>query len=279
MMMLKRGNNELTEIIANDQKRIKKLEDDILKSLANSSENILDDEDLVANLDQSKITSDEISKNLQDNKEAQIEIEQARSQYSQVADRGCNLFFIIASLAGIDPMYQYSLNYFTKLFKQIIINSEPSDEIDKRVGILMKTITRLVYTNICRGLFNTHKLIFSFLIAYQICKNNDEICAAEWDIMLKGVVVDKSEKKLDNPDTELIDEKQWTFILNLELVHENFAELPEHFGRNISQWKQWIQTSNSPTKLPFPGGLDDRLTLFQRMLIFKALKPERLSHL
>jgi dynein heavy chain, axonemal len=47
----------------------------------------------------------------------------------------------------------------------------------------------------------------------------------------------------------------------------------------LSQWKQWIQTSKSPAKLPFPGGLDDRITLFQRLLIFKALKPERLSFL
>lgn len=271
--------NELTLIIAKDQKKIKRLEDIILKSLANSSENILDDEELVANLDQSKITSDEISKNLEDNKKAQIEIEEARSQYSTVADRGCHLFFIIASLSEIDPMYQYSLNYFTKLFKTIIIGSEPSEDIEKRVNILMETITELVYVNICRGLFNTHKLIFSFLIAFQICKNKGEINDSEWDMLLKGVVVDKAENKCQNPDPTLIDDKQWIFIQNLELVHDNFAELSDQFIRNIIQWRQWIQTTKSPTKLPFPSGLDDKITLFQRMLIFKALKPERLSFL
>lgn len=210
----------------------------------------MDDEDLVMNLDQSKITSDEISKNLEDNKEAQVEIELARSQYKIVAERGCHLFFIIASLAGIDPMYQYSLNYFIKLFKQIIINSELSEDVEKRVKILISTITELVYTNICRGLFNTHKLIFSFLIAFQICKNIGEITDREWNMLLKGVVVDKVEKKYKNPDPELIDEKQWNFILNLELIHENFAELPQQFERNLSQWKQWIQTTSSPTRLP-----------------------------
>jgi dynein heavy chain len=271
--------NELILTIANDQKRIKTLEDEILKSLANSSENILDDEELVANLDQSKITSDEIAKNLEDNRKAQIEIEQARSQYKIVADRGCHLFFIIASLSEIDRMYQYSLNYFIKLFKQIIINSEPSEDIEKRVDILISTITELVYVSICRGLFNTHKLIFSFLIAFQICKSVGEINDDEWNMLLKGVVVDKSEKKYKNPDPSLIDDKQWTFIMNLETVHENFAELPEHFERNIVQWRQWIQTTSSPTKLPFPGGLDDKITLFQRLMIFKALKPERLSFL
>lgn len=98
-------------------------------------------------------------------------------------------------------------------------------------------------------------------------------------MLLRGVIVDKKEKEYKNPDPELISEKQWNFILNLEHVHENFTELPEQFERNLSQWRQWIQTSKSPAKLPFPGGLDDRITLFQRLLIFKALKPERLSFL
>lgn len=140
--------NELILIIANDQKKINKLQDDILRSLANSSENILDDEDLIANLDVSKTTSNEISKNLENNQVAQEEIEQARSQYKVVAMRGCHLFFIIASLSGIDPMYQYSLNYFINLFKNIIINSQASDDIEQRVNILINSITELSYFNI-----------------------------------------------------------------------------------------------------------------------------------
>lgn len=271
--------NELTLVIANDQKRIKKLEDDILKSLANSSDNILDDEDLVANLDASKITSDEISKNLEDNKIAQVEIEQARSLYKVVADRGCSLFFIIASLSGIDSMYQYSLNYFTKLFKQIIINSEKSEDIQTRIKIMISCITELIYLNICRGLFNTHKLIFSFLISFQICKQMGEVTDEEWSMLLRGVIVNKSKKEYKNPLPDYITQKQWEFILNLEPIHENFTDMPEQFDRNKDQWKQWIQNTKSPTKLPFPGGLDDKITSFQRLLIFKALKPERLSFL
>jgi len=271
--------NELILVIANDQKRIKKLEDDILKSLANSSENILDDEDLIANLDASKITSDEISKNLEDNKQAQVEIELARSQYKVVADRGCHLFFIIASLTEIDSMYQYSLNYFIKLFKTIIIHSEKAEEIEQRVKIMISSITEQVFSNICRGLFNTHKLIFSFLIAFKICKGTGEISEEEWSMLLRGAMIDKIKKDYKNPLPELIDQKQWRLIMNLEMVHENFNELPEQFERNKEQWKQWIQITKNPTKLPFPGGLDERITLFQRLLIFKALKPERLSFL
>ena len=271
--------NELILIIANDQKKINKLQDDILKSLANSSENILDDEDLIANLDVSKITSDEISVNLENNQIAQEEIEQARSQYKIVADRGCHLFFIIASLSGIDPMYQYSLNYFIKLFKNIIINSTPSEDIEQRVKILIDSITELSYVNICRGLLNAHQLIFAFLISIQIWKTQGEISEDEWGMLIRGAIVDRYEKEVKNPFPELIESSKWNFILNLTAIHENLADLPEQFERNKDQWRQWLQTTVNPTKLPFPGVLDEKISFFQRLLIFKALKPERLSFL
>ena len=54
----------------------------------------------------------------------------------------------------------------------------------------MKEITRIVYNNICRGLFNTHKLIFSFMIASRILLKAGRISAKEWDLYLKGVLID-----------------------------------------------------------------------------------------
>lgn len=65
--------------IADANKTMKKIEDDILKGLAESDENILDDEDLVVNLEVSKIKSGEIQKTMEQNEIAQIEIEQTRS--------------------------------------------------------------------------------------------------------------------------------------------------------------------------------------------------------
>ena len=47
-----------------------------------------------------------------------------------VAERGTVVYFVIADMAGIDHMYQYSLNYFTKLFTNIIKVAEKSNEIE-----------------------------------------------------------------------------------------------------------------------------------------------------
>lgn len=106
---------ELTKAIVKDQKRMKKIEDDILNQLVNASDNILDEEDLINFLEKSKVTSAEIKIAMEENEVAQVEIEEARQKYQIVAERGSILYFVIADLAGIDPMYQYSLLYFLRL--------------------------------------------------------------------------------------------------------------------------------------------------------------------
>lgn len=57
----------LTKVIVEDQQEIKKLEDDILYQLVNSRGNILDDEDLIANLERSKVKSAEINERMEQN--------------------------------------------------------------------------------------------------------------------------------------------------------------------------------------------------------------------
>lgn len=59
-----------------------------------------------------KVTSGVITKRLKEAETTEEKITVAREKYRVVATRGSVMYFVVASLAEIDPMYQYSLKYF-----------------------------------------------------------------------------------------------------------------------------------------------------------------------
>lgn len=72
------------------------------------------------------------------------------------------------------------------LFNKAIDTAEQSSDQETRLDNLIDTVTRTVYTNICRGLFERDKLIFSFLIATSIDRYAEKISQVGWSIVLRG---------------------------------------------------------------------------------------------
>ena len=60
--------------------------------------------------------SEEINKALSEAEEVEREIDASRRAYVPVATRASILYFSIANLGLVDPMYQYSLQWFIALF-------------------------------------------------------------------------------------------------------------------------------------------------------------------
>lgn len=127
---LERQRTELIVRINNDKQSLKNIEDKILKLLYQSQGNILDDEELIDTLNESKVckkcdlcfvlhciwhfqeTSAIIAARLIETEATEEKISIAREKYRTVATRGSILYFVVAQLGEIDPMYQYSLKYF-----------------------------------------------------------------------------------------------------------------------------------------------------------------------
>ena len=84
----------------------------------NFTGNILEDETAIAILSSSKKLSREIMEKQEITSKTEEEIDLTRNGYRPFANHSSILFFVISDLANIDPMYQYSLEYFMKLFKK-----------------------------------------------------------------------------------------------------------------------------------------------------------------
>ncbi|CEL99773.1 unnamed protein product [Vitrella brassicaformis CCMP3155] len=272
-------NTKLILQMAEDKATLKGLEDTILRLLSESSGEILDDIELINTLSQSKVTANDINKRVEESEIMAVEIKRAREQYTPVAIRGSILYFVIADLANIDPMYQFSLTYFTRLFNKVIDSSAKRDVLEERLAILVENITSVIYSNICRGLFERHKLIFSFIIAMQILRQEEEkINAAEWSLLLRGPGLLSTKDMPKKPDQALISDKSWLFLYGAQCMATCCSDICQHIKDNLEAWREWIAAAE-PQEVPLPARYEEvnELLPFHKLLVIKALREEKVS--
>lgn len=172
---------------AKNKNKLSEIEDQILQTLQNSTD-ILGDATGIEILQNAKVVSDDINKKQAIAEKTEIEIDEARKGYKPAATQTSGLFFCISDLANIDPMYQYSLDFFKLLFIQAIAASEPNDDLEVRLTSLNKETLESLYRNICRSLFAKDKLVFSTMLAMKLMELDDTLDQAELKFFLTGGV-------------------------------------------------------------------------------------------
>lgn len=74
-----------------------------------------------------------------------------------------------------------------------------------RLKDLIETITKQIFSNISRGLFEADKLIFTYLIATSVNRNAGIITPAGWNTLLRGAMPLTSQQKDSKPANPLPD--------------------------------------------------------------------------
>lgn len=135
---------------AENKRKLKEIEDEILRVLSASEGNILEDEEAVNILQSSKVLSDDISAKQKISDETEAKIDEARAGYKPVAHHASLLYFAVTDMGAIDPMYQYSLRWFIDLFIRAIADSKQSDDLEVRLQLLNDHFTFFLFQNVCR---------------------------------------------------------------------------------------------------------------------------------
>lgn len=110
----------------------------------------------------------DIAEKLQQAKLTAKEIDDVRVKYSGAARRGAVLFFVMAGLANVNKMYEYSLSSFLTVFSNTLATSKKDASLEVRLRNIIEATTSDVYNYTCLGLFEKHKLMFSF----QVCSRS-----------------------------------------------------------------------------------------------------------
>ena len=270
--------------------RMSKNSKEILTDLKETPEDkILDAEELIVKLETGKALSDEISVNMKSNIQIEKEINELRNEYVPIAERGSILYFVVASMSKIDPMYQFSLEYFKKIFITSIMYKQEGvkQTLLERVKFLVKKITEDIFKNIKRGIFEHHKTLFSFLIDINILKYNKIVTDDEFSLFVKGPSSSDNTEKPENPDKTFFSEFQWDSLLYFEekfgynnissitktnlnkikIAFEQITDLKESFDSNIKPIFGKVEGFNKILERNF-----------LKLLMIKIYKPERLLY-
>jgi len=272
---LEEEKNKLIITGAENKKKLKEIEDEILRVLSASQGNILEDVEAVNILQSSKVISDDISEKQKIADETEAKIDAARTGYKPVAHHSSILYFCVTDLANIDPMYQYSLRWFVDLFVRAIADSEKSDDLAARLKLLNDHFTYFLYKNVCRSLFEKDKLLFAFVLVSKLFIDHGQIDAAELRFLLTGGIA-VGDLPMANPAPEWLSDKSWGEICRAsDLAADAWRDLATSIASKPEEWKR-IYDSLEPHNEPLPAPFDTTLDAFQRMVVLRTLRPDKL---
>jgi len=142
---------------------------------------------------------------------------------------------------NVDPMYQYSLSFFKKIYRRALGHGDHIEKSKRndRKNFFIKEFTKLLYENICRSLFEKDKLLFSFLICLKIM---EEVPGAldQREVRFLMTGGSRVEMKRPNPAGEdaWLTDKTWASILQISDEFEEFKGLDESFEKNGKDWER-----------------------------------------
>ena len=103
-----------------------------------------------------------------------------------MAKRGSILFFVMAALATLSNMYELSLALYMTVFLHALARAEADAILENRLENIINTLTQDCYGYTCRGIFETHKLMFSLQMTLQIQAGDGLLEREQLDFFLKG---------------------------------------------------------------------------------------------
>ena len=275
-----------SELLASEDKlkiQLSELEKQLLNELADSEGNVLENKALIESLNKTKTQSSEIAQSLATSKEIQADLDRQREVYRPIAHVGSTLFFLVAQLAAVNNMYEFSLPSFIGLFRTnlqvkdvpAVSSSSGASGESARVEGLAATLRLKIFTFITRSLFKNDRLMFALHFVH--CLKPGMFAEREWEFMTGQIVADAA-AAASSAESAL---PAWASKDRARPFGALAATFPAlvrsaKFGDEHA-WGKWFKSARPEVEFPPAAAGEKALTPFQRLLICKALRPDRLQ--
>eukprot|EP00727_Mastigamoeba_balamuthi_P002571 m51a1_g12310 putative dynein heavy chain family protein (4480) ;mRNA; f:383974-398640 len=182
----------------------------------------------------------------------------------------------------------------------------PTDAaVEARVKWLVQHLTTEVFASVCRGLFQRHKLPFSFMLSVRASLIDGTIDPSEWAYLVTGAppaTTSRTQRAANSASrgsraasasaAEMaaavappwMSRALWGTAIELSRM-ASFEDLPDSMSVHSQAWRDMILPGGalSPSEQRkrwsqgvFPGSWSEKLGTFRRLLLVRALRPEYL---
>uniref|UniRef100_A0A0R3TBZ9 Dynein_heavy domain-containing protein n=1 Tax=Rodentolepis nana TaxID=102285 RepID=A0A0R3TBZ9_RODNA len=143
--------------------------------------------------------------------------------------------------------------------------------LERRLRYLRDYLDYKLYVDVCRGLFDRHRIVFSLLLCARILIARNEIRLSEFIFFLTGGV--SLENHVPNPAPEWLSVPSWDELCRLSELNP-FNGLKEHIRDNITEWKRFYD-SKSPQTTPLPAPWNTQLDNFRTLMVLKCIRSDK----
>jgi dynein heavy chain len=258
---------------AQSKAQLKEIEDRILELLSNAKGNILDDEELINTLATSKVASQRIEERVVEQEKTQATVQETRLLYLPVAIRASSLFFVVSELCEVEPMYQYSLDWFIGVYKLTNKTAEKFERnVQNRLVDLQNQFVRLLYEKVCDSLFEKDKLMFSLLLAFKSMEVDHEVNFEEKMLLLLALSGTGSDQ--DKPAADWLTPVSWQRICELGKLNKGpWVNFASQFKSKLDSWK-FVFDAENPAECQWPANIKESMTAVQRALVLLAVRTD-----
>jgi dynein heavy chain len=254
----------------NNSIKMEEIENEILTTLKNAEGNILDNESAINTLKRSNVLSQSIKERQKQSAINEALNEEARKVYRKLAYHGMLIYFCCQSLTKVNKTYEYSLSWYNKMYLRAIDQAEKSTFVDQRIDSIVEKLNSIIYSNVCRGLYEKDKIIFSLLLTITILRK--ETKANENHLLYFVSPFDVVKFKLEASPISWISDAIWRKIKATEMLDGKFMALSTRIINNPSQWENWFNNPK-PDEIELPEPFQEATDL-ERLILLKIFRPE-----